>query len=291
MIEYLLALALVATDYSVPQQIADLEKQAKADIHNVQARLKLAQIFIEQENYAEAKKNLEEAEAIDSLSGATQYLWGKYFDQQDNIAAAYDRYSKAANLDSSLSEAWRNLGYIDEITGNYQSMLERFELALVNTSDSAGLLYDIGVTYDYLEIPDSAIIVYHQALEAGAQFPEVYINLGADWGILEDIDSAQHYLEKAVEAGSQSPELFYNLGMIASERGKREEAIEHYMECLSLDQAYAPAKLQLGNLYESLGDSANAASYYQDFVKTAPFIYRDDIKSTKEKLVKYESRR
>jgi tetratricopeptide (TPR) repeat protein len=151
-------------------------------------------------------------------------------------------------------------------------------------------LYDIGVTYDYLEIPDSAIIAYHQALEAGAQFPEVYINLGADWGILEDIDSAQYYLGKAVEAGSQSPELFYNLGMIASERGKREEAIEHYMECLSLDQSYSPAKLQLGNLYESLGDSANALAYYQDFVKTAPFIYRDDIKSTKEKLVKYESR-
>jgi tetratricopeptide (TPR) repeat protein len=290
MVEYLLALALITADYSVPEQIADLEKQARVDTHNIEARLKLARIFIEQENYPEAEKNLREAEGIDSLSGMVQYLWGRYYDQQDNIAAAFDRYSKAVAFDSTLSDGWRNLAYIDEITGNYQSMLERFEKALVNSKDSAGLLYDIGVTYDYLEIADSAIIAYHRALAVGAKFPEIYINLGADWGILEDIDSAQYYLEKAVKAGSQSPELFYNLGMLASERGKREEAIEHYMECLSLDQAYSPAKLQLGNLYESLGDSANALIYFQDFVKTAPFIYRDDIKSTKEKLVKYESR-
>jgi len=98
-------------------------------------------------------------------------------------------------------------------------------------------------------------------------------------------------LEKAISAGSRSPELFYNLGMLAFERGKADEAIGNFLECLSLDQTYAPAKLQLGNIYEAIGDSVNAYEYYQDFVKTAPFIYRDDIKSTREKLAKYESRR
>lgn len=291
MIEYLLVLALVATDYNVPQQIAVLENQAKTDSLNQTARLELAKIFIEQENYPEAHKNLIEAEKIDSLSGKLQFLWGKYYDQQDNIAAAFEKYSKAVTLDSSLSEAWRNLAYIDEITGNYQSMLERFGMALANSDDSAGLLYDIGVTYDYLELPDSAIIMYNRSLNSGAQFPEVYINIGADWGILGNLDSAEFYLKQAVEAGSKSPELLYNLGMLAFERGKRQEAIGNFLECLSLDQTYAPAKLQLGNIYEAIGDSGNAYEYYQDFVKTAPFIYRDDIKLTKEKLVKYEDRK
>jgi tetratricopeptide (TPR) repeat protein len=291
MIEYLLALALVATDYNVPEQIADLERQAMADSLNQGARLKLARIFIEQKNYPEAKKNLIEAEKIDSLSGQLQFLYGKLYDQQDNIAAAFEKYSKAVKLDSSLSEAWRNLAYIDEITGNYQSMLDRFGIALGNTDDSAGVLYDIGVTYDYLELPDSAIISYNRSLEAGAKFPEVFINLGADWGLQGNLDSARYYLEKAVEAGSQSPELFYNLGMLAFESGKGEEAIGNFLECLSLDQTYSPAKLQLGNIYEAIGDSASALEYYQDFVKTAPFIYRDDIKLTREKLVKYELKR
>jgi tetratricopeptide (TPR) repeat protein len=115
-----------------------LEQQAKADSLNQQARLELARIFIEQENYPEAYKNLIEAGKIDSLSGYLQLLWGKYYDQQDNIAAAFEKYSEAVALDSNLSEAWRNLAYIDEITGNYQSMLERFEMALANTDDSAG---------------------------------------------------------------------------------------------------------------------------------------------------------
>lgn len=291
MIEYLLVLALVATDYHVPEQIAVLEHQAKTDSLNQPARLELARIFIEQENYPEAHKNLIEAGKIDSLSGNLQFLWGKYYDQQDNIAAAFEKYSKAVTLDSSLSEAWRNLAYIDEITGNYQSMLERFGIALATTDDSAGVLYDIGVTYDYLELPDSAIISYNRSLAAGANFPEVYINIGADWGILGNLDSAKYYLEKAISAGSRSPELFYNLGMLAFERGKADEAIGNFLECLSLDQTYAPAKLQLGNIYEAIGDSVNAYEYYQDFVKTAPFIYRDDIKSTREKLAKYESRR
>lgn len=291
MVEYLLALALIATDYNAPKKIAVLEQQAKADSLNQQARLELARIFIEQENYPEAKKNLYEAEKIDSLSGRLQFLWGKFYDQQDNIAVAFERYSKAIALDSSISEAWRNLAYIDEITGNYQSMLERFKMTLVNTDDSAGVLYDIGVTYDYLELPDSAIISYNRSLQAGAEFPEVYINIGADWGILGNLDSAKCYLEKAVKAGSRSPELFYNLGMLAFERGKGDEAIGSFLECLSLDQTYSPAKLQLGNIYEAIGDSVNAYEYYKDFVRTAPFIYRDDIKSTRDKLAKYESRK
>lgn len=291
MIEYLLALALITANYNIPQQIAALEQQVKADSLNQGARLKLAKIFLEQENYAEVERNLKEAEKIDSLSGQLQFLWGKFFDQQDNIAAAFDRYSKAVTLDSSLSQAWRNLAYIDEITGNYQSMLERFGMTLRNTDDSGGVLYDIGVTYDYLELPDSAIISYNLSRAAGAKFPEVFINLGADWGILGNLDSAKYYLEEAAEAGSQSPELFYNLGMLAFESGKGEEAIENFMQCLSLDQNYSPAKLQLGNIYEAIGDSDNAYEYYQDFVKTAPFIYRDDIKLTKDKLVKYESRK
>jgi len=290
MVGYLLLLALINADFDIPAQIAALEKQAFENPADLQSRLQLARIFLDQENYIEAKKNLVQAEAIDSFSAQTQFLWGKFYDQRDNIALALTKYAAAVGLDSTQSEAWHAMGYIYEITADYSSMLNCFKKALLNASDSAGLYYDIGVTYDYLENPDSAIIVYHKSLDCGAAFPEVFTNLGADWGIIGNNDSAAYYFEKAVAAGSKSPELYYNLGMMAAEKSETEKAIADFIECLNNDPSFAPAKMQLGNLFELLGDSAKALVYFREFVRTAPIIYLDDIKATREKLAKYDSR-
>ena len=72
-----------------------------------------------------------------------------------------------------------------------------------------------------------------------------------------------------------------------ADSGNTNGAIENFMKVLALDPRYSPAKLKLGDLYESLGDTGMAKIYYEDFVQTASLLYSDDVTKVKDKLSKY----
>ena len=136
-------LLLIAGDFKDPVRISELELKIKNHTDDLQSRLELAEIFINQENFVEAKENLSQAQQAmeiarqDSCNAKYYYLWGLYWDLNDNIAAASEYYLDATNCDSSFSQAWHNLGYIQEIFGNYNQMLYYFKKALLESEDSA----------------------------------------------------------------------------------------------------------------------------------------------------------
>lgn len=284
---------IIAGNYSGPANISKLEKQAVSNPDNIQPRLELAEVFIDQENFKEAKKYLLQTQKIletaDNYSCNAKYcyLWGLYYDLYGNIPAAQNYYSKAVECDSNYYNAWQNQGYIYDIFSNYDKMLYCFRQALKTTGDSAGIYYDMGVTCDYLDSLELAITYYHSALGFGEIYPQAYMNIGIDWGMLGYDDSASYYFNKADEAGLRSPELFYNIGIIMIESGISDAAMVNFMKTLSIDPDYSPAKLQIGNVYELYGDSGMAKVYFEEFVKTAPLIYSDDINKVKAKLQQY----
>jgi len=289
----LILLMIIAGGYDDPALISKLEKKASDNPDDWQSCLELAEIFIDQENFKEAKKYLMQAQEsyktgkIDTCSAEYFYIWGLYNDYNVNISVAINYYLKAIECDSTFSDAWRNRGYLYEIFGNYNQMLKCFKHALLSADDSAGVYYDLGVTYDYLDSIELALENYYHALKLGESSPRVFLNIGVDWGFTGYIDSAAHYFEKAKQAGLRSPELFYNIGVIMSELGAYDEAMDNFMKALAVDPDYSPAKLQLGNIYEIKGDSGMAKVYFEEFVQTAPPIYMDDVKKIEAKLVKY----
>lgn len=289
----LILLILFAGDYNRPVRIAELEAIAIQNPNDLVSRLKLVEIFIEQKNYAEAERYLKQARDIDSTSAELLFLWGKFYDSQDNIPAALQKYLSAVSCDSTLSQAWRKLGYLYEITCNYEAMLDCFKKALVTTDDSSGVYYDLGVTYDYLDSIGLALENYYKALRTGADFPEVYFNIGVDWGLADYSDSAYYYFSEVLNmldttrADFQISKLYYNIGILMMESGAYEQAMDNFMKTLSYEPDFSPAKLQLGYLYEIMGDTGLAKVYFHEFVQTAPIIYLDDINKIKEKLSNY----
>ncbi len=130
--------------------LARLLERAKSDSSDLDSRLGLVEIYLEQGNFALAEDYLNQAKAIDSQSARVFFLWGRYYDYQDNLPSALNNYNRAIDRDSTLSKAWRARAYLHEIFANYELMLSDLNHALANTSDSAGVYYDIGVAYDYL---------------------------------------------------------------------------------------------------------------------------------------------
>ncbi len=72
--------------------------------------------------------------------------------------------------------------------------------------------------------------------------------------------------------------------MVNSELKRYEQAIAEFYRCLSISPEFAAAKLQLGYLYEITGDTGMAVNFLEDFIRTAPLIYNDDIARAKERL-------
>lgn len=289
----IIALAIISGNFDTPSQIAELEKTAQNDRFNYQVRLELAEIYLDQDNYSAAQRYLCETDTIfaglDSslLQGRLLYLWGLYYDKQDNIPKAIEKYQAALEQDSTIAKAWRQMGYIHDIFSDGAQMLYCFEHALLFTDDSAGVYYDMGIAYDYLDSLQRAIESYHDALDINPMIFEAYLNLGVDLSSLGYPDSANYYFQKADSAGLNGPELYYNLGMIAFDGGQIDQSLDNFMHVLALDPDYTPAKYMLGNVYEAVGDSGMAKLYYQEFVDTAPMLYLDNINEVKEKLSKY----
>jgi len=283
-------------DFEEPSTIADLESRLRRDPADWQTSLNLAEIFLEQGNFGEVLNNLQRAQGLidsltpDSCQARLHFLWARFYDQQDNIPAALDSYTKTIECDSNYSEAWRQLAYLYEIFGNYERMLQCLQNSLRASGNPAVLLYDIGVTYDYLDSIPQAIASYNASLATGDLILEALLNLGVDWGLCGQTDSALYYFGRAREAGLESPELYYNLGIMTLESGNYEQAMNELMKSLTIDPQYSPSILQLARIYELTGDSGMARIYYEEFVKTAPIIYLDDIKAAREKLILLEQR-
>lgn len=269
-----------------PDSLTRLKNAAEADPANISSRLILIEYYIENQNFGQAELYLKQAQAIDSLSAAIAYLWGRYHDSRDNLALAMENYNLAIGRDSTLWQALRARAYLHEITANYESMLTDLEVALRYTNDSAAVFYDIGVAHDYLGEIEKAGKSYERAVECGADFPEVYINLGAFWADMGNYDSAGWYLNKALDKGGNSPELFFNLGKINYDLKNYQMAIADFYNCLAVAPDFVPAKYYLGYLFEQVGDTATAIIYLEDFVNSASFIYRDDINRAKEEIQK-----
>jgi len=291
---WIVLIFILAADYGDPAFLANLEKKAANNPADWQTRLELVELYIQQDNLDEAQKYVLESvvaanDGGDTCNARLYYLWGKVNDLQDNIPEAMEKYTRAIECDSTISDAWQKMGYLHEVFSNYEQMLYCFQKALPSAEDQSGLYYDIGVAYDYLDSLSQAIECYYQSLETGDSIPEAYLNLGVDWELLGHPDSAAHYFEKAIAAGFDNPELYYNMGVMMFDSGVYNEALDNFMRTLALNPYYSPAKLQLGRIYEIMGDSGMARVYFEEFVQTAPILYSDDIKAVKAKLEKYNT--
>jgi tetratricopeptide (TPR) repeat protein len=244
----------------------------------------IARMLIDQEQkYDSAIVLLEDYLPTDSLNSDVRYLLGFAYDQKDNLALAAEYYHQAIALDSLNWGPWRDMAYLFDIFTQYDSMNSYMRHAVELADAPESLYYDFGYSFDMLNSTDSAMIYYHKALDANSKDSDALLNLGAIWGGI-NIDSSYAYTRRSLDINPSEPQACYNYAVILSTLNRSPEAIDYYQKALALDPSIVAAKLQLGRLYESLGDTAMALLYYKEFVDTAPLAYLDDINQAKAKL-------
>ena len=121
---------------------------------------------------------------------------------------------------------------------------------------------------------------YRNAIELGAEFPEVHFNLGNVLYLLEHpAESAAEFL-RAIERDPEYLEAWNNLGNTLAELGEVENAIRAYSRALELAPEYLDAHYNLAETLWSEGRTDEARSHYWIYLRRDPISpWADQIKA------------
>jgi serine/threonine protein kinase/tetratricopeptide (TPR) repeat protein len=124
---------------------------------------------------------------------------------------------------------------------------------------------------------DSAITVFHRALEKDPQYSLAYAGLGEAYWLKykathekQWADDAQRSCEKSVSLDSNSANAHTCLGIVYEGTGKYEEAVKEYQLAMAADSANDDAIRGLASAYQRLGRMEEAEATYRAAISARP---------------------
>lgn len=118
-------------------------------------------------------------------------------DPQDRL----EYYTKAIELDPTLSDAYHNRGYLYFSLGEYELALQDYERALELSPDMPWYLNSRGVVYNALFEPDRSIVDLSRAIELDGSIDLFYINRGISHIMLGEYRQAEDDLQIGIKKG------------------------------------------------------------------------------------------
>ncbi|MCF6283756.1 MAG: tetratricopeptide repeat protein [Candidatus Hydrogenedentes bacterium] len=157
--------------------------------------------------------------------------------------------------DENNAGYWNDLGICLVRQDKAEEAAGCFEKALSVDSGHFKAAFNLGSALARLGRSEDAEAAYRRALDINPAYGEAYYNLGVLLQGLERLDDAEKAYRKTLKI-SRSARFFkarYNLGVIAAARAQWEEAVKHYEKAITMNQAFAPAHMNLGVAYMKLG--------------------------------------
>jgi protein O-GlcNAc transferase len=157
------------------------------DPKDADARVKLANLYVEQEMYSDAKSQLETALSANKNHIAALALMGTIYEQDGQISKAVTYYKKSIALSDAaefkslnpyMYESIYRLGsiYIDQ--KKYKEAVAILQKGVAINQIDSDLKYKLGVALLLSGKPDDAVLQLEDALKFVPDFPEAYYWLG-----------------------------------------------------------------------------------------------------------------
>lgn len=157
--------------------------------------------------------------------------------------------------------------YLDAVEyvkkGSYSEALPLLRKAV---QDSAGFVeaqYNLGFTYEKLDIPDSAKVAYNAALALDSTLVGAHFGLSTIALRNQDYPTAVKHLRKATELDSTSAEAFFSLGAALDQTNDLDGALVSLQKAVQLKPAYVDAHYQLAS---TMSRKAASAKEYPEVI-------------------------
>ena len=212
-----------------------------------------------------------------------------------------DDYEKVKKAD-----AHRNLGNAYLQNGRHNMALAEFKSALQLTPGNYDLMYDIGLVYLLWNNPEDAIVYFEDVLAIRPDHAPAINSMGNAYLALKDYDQAILYYQKindgmvygtpympmanmglayfnkgdyakaeeCYKAALKMEPNYVNalvlLGQLQIETGNTQEALKNLQKAARLESSAPVVQYYLGQAYAKSGDRVQAATAFENALKTAP---------------------
>jgi len=259
-------------------EIAQMEQVIQDEPENPEARVALAESYLQSGQYGAA---IEQAEQVLELypdnEGALLIVGIAYvrLNQPDMALNSLERFvdlrkdQPMASVDTALEAACYFLGESYVKLGRYADAISVLELALGISATDADALYQLGLAYQATGQPELALQYYHKAVRLVPNFVEVYQGMidsyaalgqpdqqayaqGMEAYSMGDYSSALPYLEQATEALPDYAPAFLGLALTYEESGRLEEALTAIERAAELNPNDFATQQALGRIQTAL---------------------------------------
>jgi tetratricopeptide (TPR) repeat protein len=218
------------------------------------------------------------------------------------------RLKKALDIDSSIWEAWHDLGIIAWRDGEDEQAIDAFNKALAANSEHTPTLTARAEAYrrsgrkkeakaDYKAAlaqmaeddpnrPDAAarmasllrdagdfdeaVEILRDTVRVSGTNAKIYTELGQIYIAQKRLELAQLVLAKALELDAKDPAVYNALALLAQRQGKAQEAFERFDQAASLDANYIDARFNKATVLLDAGDYARAKTELAAIVEKRP---------------------
>jgi tetratricopeptide (TPR) repeat protein len=181
------------------------------------------------------------------------------------IERATNHYKQAINIDSTHWTSYNNLGIISQRIHGAQYLLRAKSLYSKGDTLKARQEYDGGVQETY-----KAIGYFKRALRLKPNYDAALFNIGMSFDQLNLPDSSVGYYRRSLEISPTVINARSRLANALFSQGNMEEAVRENLKIVELDPQSDLPYINLGNYYYVTGDQDRAIGYYLNAFERNP---------------------
>jgi arylsulfatase A-like enzyme/Tfp pilus assembly protein PilF len=225
-------------------------------------------------------------EVLKLLVQAEDFLTSK------DYAAAARLMEKGLRLDPANPRCHISLAMAYEQMGKYQRAIEVFQHAIHRRIETDKIYSRLGIDYLHLGQFDKAV----EALERSSQINPADLdnlrNLGMAYLQLGRVNGAERVFRAIITQNDRHGAAHNGLGLVAIRRGDVETARREFERAVAADANEVKSLLDLGILYQSVGNGEQALRYFQMFLRKAPpGQFTDQVQAVREAVHDLEAAR
>jgi tetratricopeptide (TPR) repeat protein len=212
------------------------------DEKNIEAYLKLAELYLYLKKYKESIQNANEALRIDVHNPKAYFIKGYVAAETKDTARAVSNYETCVEQDPGNYDALLQLGIIFAAR-NHPIAIQYYDRALKLKPNSTEVYYDRGLFYQESGELEKAIADYNSILKIDPAYSDAYYNLGyIEVNYRKNYQKAIEFFSKALERNQYYAEAFYNRGYCYEMTGNKQKARQDYLSALAIDNDYSLPK-------------------------------------------------
>lgn len=220
---------------------------------NLAARIKVAQIFLEQ--------------AI-------------VYREEQRYRESFQACETALTIEPELVEAYKVLGDVCQRLGKFSLAVEYYHQAIAMKPDFPEAYANLGTLYAQQKKWQQACDYYQKALELKPDFSSIYQKL-----ILARQNLQQARLILPQIAPHKSPEDFVRLGEQACQQGNLHQALQYYQQAVQIAPNFSQAYQRLATITEQMGLWRESTIYYRQLLRIKEKKIAPSLSSARKQLL------